>query len=93
LEVKRYEKAIKENTNLVDNMIAPQLKAIAATFNEHREKYKKLKQAAYILEEREKKAERELKERKQQEESKQEQSKREEELRYKLERLESAERE
>ena len=42
-EVKRFEKLIKENSNLVDNMILPQLKAMTTTYNEHKGKYKKLK--------------------------------------------------
>lgn len=51
---------IKENSNLVDNMILPQLKAMTATYNEHKQKYKKLKQAAFVLSERHKKAEKDL---------------------------------
>lgn len=30
---------------MVDNLTLPQLKAMTATFNEHKNKYKKLKQA------------------------------------------------
>jgi uncharacterized protein (DUF342 family) len=51
---------IKDNSNLVDNMILPQLKAMTTTYNEHKQKYKKLKQAAFVLVERSKKAEKEL---------------------------------
>jgi len=51
---------IKENSNLVDNMILPQLKAMTTTYNEHKQKYKKLKQAAFVLTERHKKAEKDL---------------------------------
>lgn len=45
---------------MVDNMILPQLKAMSATYNEHKGKYKKLKQASFVIKERVKKAEREL---------------------------------
>lgn len=45
---------------MVDNMILPQLKAMSATYTEHKAKYKKLKQASFVLKERLKKAEREL---------------------------------
>ncbi|CDW87247.1 UNKNOWN [Stylonychia lemnae] len=58
-EIKRFEKLIKENSNLVDNMILPQLKAMSTTYNEHKQKYKKLKQASFVLKERIKKAEKE----------------------------------
>jgi len=60
LEIKRFEKLIKENSNLVDNMILPQLKAMSATYVEPKAKYKKLKQASFVLKERLKKAEREM---------------------------------
>eukprot|EP00347_Sterkiella_histriomuscorum_P005305 403357110 len=58
-EIKRFEKLIKENSNLVDNMILPQLKAMSTTYNEHKQKYKKLKQASFVLKERIKKADKE----------------------------------
>lgn len=51
---------IKENANQVENMILPQLKAMTATFEEHKRKNKKLKQALFVIRERTKKAEREL---------------------------------
>ena len=51
---------IKENANLVDNMILPQLKAMSTTYNEHKNKYRKLKQAGFVVRERIKKAEREM---------------------------------
>jgi hypothetical protein len=60
LEIKRFEKLIKDNSNMVDNMILPQLKAMSATYTEHKDKYKKLKQACFVLRERIKKAQREL---------------------------------
>lgn len=60
MEVRRFEKLIKDNTNQVDNMILPQLKAMSATYGDHKEKYKKLKQACFVMKERVKKAEREL---------------------------------
>lgn len=56
-EIKMFEKLIKENSNLVDNMILPQLKAMTTTYNEHKAKYKKLKQASFVITERIKKAE------------------------------------
>ena len=31
-EIRRFEKLIKDNANLVDNMILPQLKAMSATY-------------------------------------------------------------
>lgn len=49
LEVRRFERLIKENSNMVDNMILPQLKAMSATYTEHKAKYKKLKQAGAII--------------------------------------------
>ena len=42
-EIRRFERLIKENANLVDNMILPQLKAMSTTYNEHKNKYRKLK--------------------------------------------------
>ena len=45
---------------MVDNMILPQLKAMSATYSEHKAKYKKLKQASFVLRERVKKAEAEF---------------------------------
>lgn len=41
-------------------MILPQLKAMSATYTEHKGKYKKLKQASFVLRERIKKADKEL---------------------------------
>ena len=58
-EIKRFEKLIKDNANLVDNMILPQLKAMSSTYTEHKTKYKKLKQARFVLSERLKRATRE----------------------------------
>lgn len=60
MEIRRFERLIKENTNIVDNMILPQLKAMSATYTEHKAKYKKLKQACFVLRERIKKADKEL---------------------------------
>ncbi len=45
---------------MVDNMILPQLKAMSTTYSEHKGKYKKLKQATYVIRERIKKAENEF---------------------------------
>ena len=45
---------------MVDNMILPQLKAMTTTFGEHKSKYKKLKQAYFVLNERCKKGEKDL---------------------------------
>jgi predicted nuclease with TOPRIM domain len=59
-EIRRFEKLIKDNANLVDNMILPQLKAMSATYSEHKTKYKKLKQASFVLSERLKRAIREI---------------------------------
>jgi len=59
-EIHRFERLIKENANLVDNMILPQLKAMSTTYNEHKAKYRKLKQAGFVVRERLKKAEREM---------------------------------
>ncbi len=42
----------KDNANTVDNMILPQLKAMSATYREHKGKYKRLKQAGWVLGER-----------------------------------------
>lgn len=44
----------------MDNMILPQLKAMSTTYNEHKGKYRKLKQAGFVVKERLKKAEREM---------------------------------
>ena len=41
-------------------MILPQLKAMSATYGDHKGKYRKLKQACFVIKERVKKAEREL---------------------------------
>jgi hypothetical protein len=41
-------------------MILPQLKAMSTTYNEHKSKYRKLKQAGFVVRERMKKAEREM---------------------------------
>ncbi len=41
-------------------MILPQLKAMSTTYNEHKTKYRKLKQAGFVVRERLKKAEREM---------------------------------
>mgnify|MGYP001807071670 CR=1 FL=1 len=41
-------------------MILPQLKAMTTTYNEHKNKYKKLKQASFVLKERVKRAEKDL---------------------------------
>lgn len=41
-------------------MILPQLKAMSTTYNEHKNKYRKLKQAGFVVRERLKKAEREM---------------------------------
>ena len=41
-------------------MILPQLKAMSTTYNEHKNKYRKLKQAGFVVRERIKKAEREM---------------------------------
>ena len=41
-------------------MILPQLKAMTTTYNEHKGKYKKLKQACFVLKERLKRAEKDL---------------------------------
>ena len=59
-EIRRFERLIKENANLVDNMILPQLKAMSTTYNEHKNKYRKLKQAGFVVRERIKKADREM---------------------------------
>jgi predicted nucleic acid-binding Zn-ribbon protein len=59
-EIKRFETLIKSNANQVDNLILPQLKAMSATYTAHKLKYKKLKQASFVLSERIKRAKREL---------------------------------
>ena len=41
-------------------MILPQLKAMSTTYNEHKNKYRNLKQAGFVVRERIKKAEREM---------------------------------
>jgi hypothetical protein len=61
-EIKRFEQIIKVNINIVDNMIIPQLKAMTITFNEHKDKYKKLKKASYAFNDRVKKGDKELQE-------------------------------
>jgi hypothetical protein len=48
-EIRRFENLIKMNANCVDNMIVPQLRAVSQTFNDHRVKYKKLKQVRHAL--------------------------------------------